>query len=87
VAACKRSLSTRTPTVTPASACRQIIDGRARREQSRMMVDGLTAADDLGLTTAVPASIVIHTDARWQTIRLDSLTIVFKRRGCRRSHC
>src|SRR4029453_10192852 len=31
---------------------RQIIDAVARRDQARMLVDGLTAANDLGLTTA-----------------------------------
>jgi hypothetical protein len=57
---------------------RQIIDALARRDQVRMLVDGLTAANDLGLTTAVPARVMIHTDARRRTIRLDNLTIEFK---------
>ena len=57
---------------------RQIIDALARRDQVRMLVDGLTAANDLGLTTAVPARVVIHTDARRRTIRLDNLAIEFK---------
>lgn len=43
-----------------------------------MLVDGLTAANDLGLTTAVPSRVVIHTDARRRTIHLDNLTIEFK---------
>src|SRR6266581_4917397 len=34
---------------------RQIIDAIGRRDQLRMLVDGMTAANDLGLTTAVPA--------------------------------
>jgi hypothetical protein len=38
-----------------------------------------TAANDLGLTTAVPAHVIIHTDARRRTIRLDNLAIEFKR--------
>src|SRR5262249_20793258 len=50
----------------------------ARRDQVRMLVDGLTAANDLGLTTAVPAHVVIHTDARRRTIHLDNLVIEFK---------
>lgn len=58
---------------------RQIIDALARRDQVRMLVDGLTAANDLGLTTAVPAKVVIHTDARRRAITLDNLTIDFKR--------
>src|SRR5262245_51345927 len=57
---------------------RQIIDAVARRDQVRMLVDGLTAANDLGLTTAVPARVIIHTDARRRTIRLDNLVIEFK---------
>lgn len=57
---------------------RQIVDALARRDHVRMMVDGLTAANDLGLTTAVPARVVIHTDARRRTIRLERLTIEFK---------
>ena len=43
-----------------------------------MRVDGLTAANDLGLTTAVPAHVVIHTDSRRRTIHLDNLAIEFK---------
>jgi len=57
---------------------RQIIDALSRRDQLRMLVDGLTAANDLGLTTAVPAHVVIHTDARRRSIRLDNLVIEFK---------
>ena len=58
---------------------RQIIGALARRDQVRMLVDGLTAANDLGLTTAVPSHVVIHTDARRRAIHLDKLTIDFKR--------
>lgn len=57
---------------------RQIIDALGRRDQLRMLVDGMTAANDLGLTTAVPARVVIHTDTRRRTIHLDNLTIEFK---------
>ena len=34
---------------------RAVIDAIARRDQLRLMVDGMTAANDLGLTDAVPA--------------------------------
>jgi len=34
-----------------------IIDAVARRDQVRVVIDGLTAANDLGLTTAVPARV------------------------------
>jgi hypothetical protein len=57
---------------------RQIIDALARRDQVRMLVDGLTAANDLGLTTAVPSHVVVHTDARRRSIQLDKLKIDFK---------
>jgi hypothetical protein len=41
-------------------------------------VDGLTAANDHGLTNAVPAHVLVHTDARLRPIKLDNLTISFK---------
>ena len=50
----------------------------ARRDQLRLLVDGMTAANDLGLTDAVPARVIIHTDARRHAIQLDNLTIDFK---------
>lgn len=58
---------------------RQIIAALARRDQTRMLVDGMTAANDLGLTNAVPARVVIHTDARRRAIRLGNLTIEFRK--------
>lgn len=57
---------------------RKVLDALARRDQLRMLVDGLTAANDLGLTTAVPARVVVHTDARRRSIPLGRLTIQFK---------
>jgi hypothetical protein len=57
---------------------RQVIEALARREPARMLIDGLTAANDLGFTTAVPAKIIVHTDARLRPIRLGNQTIVFK---------
>ena len=56
---------------------RKVIDAIARRDQIRVLVDGLTAANDLGFTNAVPAKIVVHTDARLKPIRLDNLEIAF----------
>jgi Family of unknown function (DUF6088) len=55
-----------------------IIDAIARRDQIRILVDGLTAANQLGLTDAVPAHVVVHTDARIRPIKLGKLTITFK---------
>lgn len=57
---------------------REVLDAIARRDQLRMLIDGMTAANDLGLTDAVPAHVVIHTDARRRSVRLDNLTIDFK---------
>jgi hypothetical protein len=57
---------------------RKIIEAIARRDQTRMLVDGMTAANDLGLTDAVPAKINVHTDARLRPIRLGERTIAFK---------
>ena len=57
---------------------RAIIDAIARRDQLRLLVDGMTAANDLGLTDAVPARVTIHTDARRRAIKVDKLVIDFK---------
>ena len=57
---------------------RAVVEAIARRDQLRLLVDGMTAANDLGLTDAVPARVTIHTDARRRTIQLDKLTIDFK---------
>lgn len=57
---------------------RSVVDAIARRDQLRLLVDGMTAANDLGLTDAVPAHVTIHTDARRRDIKLDNLTIQFK---------
>ena len=57
---------------------RSVIDAVGRRDQTRMLVDGMTAANDLGLTDAVPAKIVVHTDARKQPIKLGNVTITFR---------
>ena len=66
---------TRKPT-TP--GVRAIIDAVARRDQTRIVVDGLTAANDLGLTPAVPARVTVLTDARLRPIRIGNQQIDFK---------
>lgn len=55
-----------------------VIDAIARRDNLRLLVDGMTAANDLGLTTAVPAKVTVYTDTRRRAIRLDNLQIDFK---------
>ena len=57
---------------------RKIVAALARRDQTRMLIDGLTAANDLGLTNAVPARVVIHTDGRLKPLRLGKLVVHFK---------
>jgi hypothetical protein len=57
---------------------RSVIDAIGRRDQTRMLVDGMTAANDLGMTDAVPAKIVVHTDARRRAIKLGNVTIIFR---------
>jgi hypothetical protein len=57
---------------------RAVIDAVARRDQIRLLVDGITAANDLGLTTAVPARVVVLTDARLRPIQLGNQQIQFK---------
>ena len=49
-----------------------------RRDQARMVIDGMTAANDLGLTTAVPAKIEVMVDARLKPIKLGNQEITFK---------
>jgi len=55
-----------------------VIDAIVRRDQIRVLVDGMTAANDLGLTNAVPAKVVVHTDARLKSISLGQMEIIFK---------
>jgi hypothetical protein len=57
---------------------RDIIDALARKGKVRVVVDGLTAANDLGLTDAVPAHIVVLTDGRLRPITLGNLTLDFQ---------
>lgn len=57
---------------------RAIIQAVTRRDQVRFVVDGMTAANDLGLTTAVPARIEVLVDARLKPIKLGKQAINFK---------
>ncbi|MHC2317903.1 hypothetical protein ACVIHC_004949 [Bradyrhizobium diazoefficiens] len=57
---------------------RAVIRAVARRDQARVVVDGMTAANDLGLTTAVPARIEVLVDARLKPIKLGKQVINFK---------
>ncbi len=73
----KPSLNSLTQKSSPPDP-RHVIDAIARRDQIRVLVDGMTAANDLGLTNAVPAKVVVHTDARLKSILLGQMEIIFK---------
>jgi hypothetical protein len=59
---------------------RAVIDALARKNNVRVLVNGITAANHLGLTEAVPARITVFTDARQRPITLGKLTIKLSRR-------
>ena len=57
---------------------RDVIEALARKGNVRVVVDGITAANDLGLTDAVPARITVLTDGRLRPITLGNLTLDFR---------
>lgn len=57
---------------------RSVIDAVGRRDQVRVLIDGMTAANDLGLTNAVPGQVIVHTDGRLRPIQLGKLILQFK---------
>jgi Family of unknown function (DUF6088) len=57
---------------------RAVIQAVTRRDQARFVIDGMTAANDLGLTTAVPARIEVLVDNRLKPIKLGNQEIHFK---------
>lgn len=50
----------------------------ARRDAVRILPDGLAAANQLGLTTVVPANVWFVTDGASRTIRIDGRTVRFR---------
>jgi hypothetical protein len=54
-----------------------VIGALARKGKVRILVDGITAANDLGLTDAVPARIEVLTDGRLRPIKLGNLILDF----------
>lgn len=48
------------------------VDAIARRDKLRVLVDGMTAANDLGLSTAVPARSTIYADTYPRTIEIEA---------------
>ena len=53
----------------------------ARRDGVRIMADGLVAANQLGLTTAVPAKVSYLTDGSTRTLKIDGRTVRFRHAG------
>ena len=57
---------------------RGVIRAVTRRDRARALIDGMTAANELGLTTAVPARIEVLVDARLKPIKLGGQEIRFR---------
>ena len=57
---------------------RAVIRAVARRDKARFVIDGMTAANELGFTTAVPARVEVLVDARLKAIKLGNQEIHFK---------
>ncbi len=53
----------------------------ARRDGVRIMPDGLVAANQLGLTNAVPAKVSYVTDGHSRTLKIDGRTVRFRHAG------
>ena len=53
----------------------------ARRDSVRIMPDGLVAANQLGLTNAVPAKVSFVTDGHSRTVKIDGRTVQFRHAG------
>ncbi len=56
-----------------------IVDAIARKKSLRVLPSSAVAANQLGLTTQVPAKLVYHTDGAPSEIHLGKLQIVFRR--------
>lgn len=57
---------------------RAVIRAVTRRDQARVVIDGMTAANEIGLTTAVSAQIEVLVDARLKPIKLGRQEIHFR---------
>ena len=57
------------------------IEALARRDGVRVMPDGLVAANQLGLTNAVPAKASYLTDGSTRTLKIDGRTVRFRHAG------
>jgi hypothetical protein len=63
---------------------RAVIDAIARRDRARILIDGMTAANDLGLSEAVPGRVVVHSDTRLRPLHLGNLIITFRPTSARK---
>jgi hypothetical protein len=63
---------------------RAVIDAIARRDRARILIDGMTAANDLGLSEAVPGRVVVHSDTRLRPLHLGNLVITFRPTSARK---
>lgn len=63
-----------------------IVEAIARRDRARLMPDGITAANEIGLTNAVPAKVVFHSDSRRRPLQVGALTVKFKLTSARRMY-
>lgn len=68
----------------PALSHYAIIEAVTRRDRARFVVDGATAASDLGLATAKPDRIEVLVDARLQPVKFGCQEIYFKSAAPRR---
>lgn len=57
------------------------IEAIQRRDGIRIMLDGLTAANQLGLTNAVPAKVCYLTDGHTRALKIDGRTVQFRHAG------
>ena len=57
------------------------VSALARRDGVRIMPDGLVAANQLGLTNAVPAKVSYVTDGHSRTLKIDGRTVRFRHAG------
>lgn len=56
-----------------------VVSAMARKKNIRMLPSKAVAANQLGLSTQVPAQLVYHTDGAPASVQLDKLKIVFRR--------
>ncbi|VVE47155.1 hypothetical protein PIN31115_04451 [Pandoraea iniqua] len=56
-----------------------VISAIARRDDLKLLIDGMTAANNLGMTNCVPARVIVHCNSRRQPLTLGNLVIEFRR--------